>query len=339
MEIGEPLPSLFVERSQFSDIYGDASPPRGHPERSTSSLIRLSLAQLSHAVDPGSPCQVLKNMPPPAPRAHSDLHPDDYARMSLLMQRMHASSQEIVSREASYVSPASSRASSTMLSPHSAGHIGANISPTVETGLRAQLAKLRAKKPPISPNSSHTDKRRVASYTNGNDEGGKLHHEDTHALFSREHFFSHASQTNMKVSMRRQSLLTEAMRRQNASEAISPPTAYTRRASQLPSDDEGILEVEEDERPSRQVRDRHHHSSQSALCLGPRLSNSRSVQLMMRMGLLGGDSNTNQRERKALKGHHLPPLDPASPPLNMLPIGAQKMRVPGQIISEDGSSK
>lgn len=67
-------------------------------------------------------------------------------------------------------------------------------------------------------------------------------------------------------------------------------------------------------------------TTQSAVCLGPRLSNSRSVRLMMQMGLLRSES----KGRRGSFGNKIVP-ERLSVPSNILPIASQKLLIPGEV--------
>lgn len=245
---------------------------------------------------------MLRAIAPPIPRMHSDLHPLDYERMSSLLhlaQRSNSNSPKDLSREHSYgTSPGSSRASS-ILSP-TAGHGDIRSS---ASKLHQQLANLRARKPPrpVGPGSiealsqgsfaSPAEKRRVHSYTSGADEP-----------MTRDSMLRQGSQTNLKVSMRR---------------------AVLAKRSPLHMDEDEVVHEEGKERTSMTRRE---VTTQSAVCLGPRLSNSRSVRLMMQMGLLRSES----KGRRGSFGNKIVP-ERLSVPSNILPIASQKLLIPGEV--------
>lgn len=241
--------------------------------RSTTDVIHVAMAIRDHEAKQDSEANLLRMIPPPQPRMHSDLHPHDYERMASILQlaRTRSNSPKDMSREPSYISPGSSRASSILS--------GQDGRPSISK-LHQQLAALRARKPPrpspANPNDhfasgpsfmlSESQKRRVQSYTSGTDDPAALTRDQMLGI-------GQASQTNLKVSMRR--------------------AVFAKRSWQLgPSDDEA--EAEEEPGGNRTSLTRREVMTHSAVCLGPRLSNSRSVKLMMQMGLLRSQSRKRE---------------------------------------------
>ena len=82
----------------------------------------------------------------------------------------------------------------------------------------------------------------------------------------------------------------------------------------------------DEEGKERTSMTRREATTQSALCLGPRLSNSRSVRLMMQMGLLRSES----KGRRGSFGNKIVP-ERSSVPSSILPTASQRMLMPGEV--------
>lgn len=309
-DVGVP-PPLMTEISQFS-LQDDHDGPR--TTRSTADLINLRLGDGQSPEE--AAVRILRSLPPPIPRMHSDLHPLDYERMAQLLnlaqaERSSHSNSPKDSRDHSYtsgqgMSPGSSRASSAV---HMAG-IGDRTS---TSKLHQQLAALRARKPPRQspPNNcdalshglsfSAAERRRVQSYTSGTEEPG--------SSMARDQILGlQSSQTNLKVSMRR--------------------AVFAKRTWHVDEDES------DEEGKERTTSNRREVTAQSAVCLGPRLSNSRSVRLMMQMGML--------RESKPLKrlggfGNKIVPERSTFPASALQGLGSQGVIVPGGSRRPEGS--
>jgi hypothetical protein len=267
-----------VSRFSFDDHHDRRS-------RSTTDIICLAMGSTSPMEAKDDDAGLLRLIPPPQPRMHSDLHPHDYERMASLLQLTHRSlsnSPKDMSREHSYISPSSSRASS-ILSNQGQGDARSSVSKL------HQLAALRAKKPPrpvVSPvrvpsdhlksGSCVAEKRRVQSYTSGSADDTRGLTSDHPQVLARDQMMmgGQGSQTSLKVSMRR--------------------AVFARRSWQLGPGDDNEAEVEEEPGAYRTSLTRREVMTHSAVCLGPRLSNSRSVRLMMQMGLLRSQSKKRE---------------------------------------------
>jgi hypothetical protein len=276
-ELGPPPLMNEVSRFSFDDHHERTS-------RSTTDIIRLAMGSTSPMEAKDDDATLLQLIPPPQPRMHSDLHPHDYERMASILQLTHRSqsnSPKAMSREHSYISPSSSRASS-ILSTQGQGDARSSVSK-----LHAQLAALRAKRTPrpvgvpsdhLTSGSYVAEKRRVQSYTSGSADdtstGGLTR--DHPQVLARDQMLmgGQGSQTNLKVSMRR--------------------AVFARRSWQLGPGDDDEAEVEEEPGAYRTSLTRREVTTHSAVCLGPRLSNSRSVRLMMQMGLLRSQSKKRE---------------------------------------------